>query len=84
MSASSRRDRDRRPGRRPPFRDPRPRMLIVCEGRNTEPQYFKQFSAFHRNSLVNVVIAPGQGVHHLTERIIPKPAGQDTACPALL
>lgn len=56
------RDRERRPGRREAFRDPRPRLLIVCEGKNTEPQYFKQFAKFHRNSLVQVEIAEGQGV----------------------
>ncbi len=62
MSASSSRDRYRRPARRPAFRDPRPKMLIVCEGSITEPQYFEQFAGFHRNSLVKVEIAPAQGV----------------------
>jgi RloB-like protein len=62
MGAPSGRNRYRRPGRRPAFRDPRPIMLIVCEGRNTEPQYFDQFAKFHRNSMVRVEIAPDHGV----------------------
>ena len=35
-----RRDRDRRPARPAPFRDPEPIILIVCEGERTEPDYF--------------------------------------------
>jgi hypothetical protein len=62
MAAHSGRDRYRRAGRQAAFRDPRPRILIVCEGRKTEPQYFEQFAAFHRNSLVKVELARGQGV----------------------
>ena len=31
------------PQRRVEQRDPRPRFLIVCEGRKTEPSYFRQF-----------------------------------------
>ncbi len=56
------RDRERRPGRRAAFRDPRPIMLIVCEGRNTEPQYFEQFAIYHKNSRVRVKIADETGV----------------------
>ena len=62
MPGSSGRNRDRRPARGVVRREPKPRMLVVCEGRNTEPQYFKQFASVHRNSLVEVEIAPGQGV----------------------
>ncbi len=40
----SRRDRDRRPGRRAPFREPKPVILIVCEGERTEPEYFEGFA----------------------------------------
>lgn len=49
--------RQRRPGRRAPFRDRRPKLLIVCEGENTEKQYFDQFIEYHRNSLVNVEVS---------------------------
>ena len=52
------RDRNRKPARRQAFRDPRPRLLIVCEGEKTETQYFEQFARFHRNSLVKVEVAP--------------------------
>ena len=57
-----RRDRVRRPGRQPPTREPKPKILIVCEGKNTEPQYFKGFKRACRDSLVDIEIASGQGV----------------------
>jgi RloB-like protein len=56
------RDRERRPGRREAFRDPRPKLLIVCEGKNTEPEYFVEFAKLHRNSLVKLEIAKERGV----------------------
>jgi hypothetical protein len=59
---SNARSRQRRPGRRPPFRDPLPRILIVSEGKNTEPEYFKGFAKFCHNSRVTVEIAPEHGV----------------------
>ena len=34
----------RRPGRRSPFREPRPIILIVCEGERTEREYFEGFA----------------------------------------
>ena len=37
-------------------------MLIVCEGANTEKQYFEQFAEFHHNSLVDVIVEGGKGV----------------------
>lgn len=57
-----RRDRVRKPGRRSPSREPKPKILIVCEGENTEPQYFEGFKHACRNSLVDIEIASGQGV----------------------
>jgi hypothetical protein len=57
-----RRDRDRKPGRRTPFREPKPIILIVCEGKNTEPQYFDGFARDCRNSRVTIKIAPEHGV----------------------
>jgi hypothetical protein len=62
MAAHAGRDRPRREGRRAAFRDPRPRILIVCEGENTEPQYFEQFADFHRNSLVTIKLESALGV----------------------
>jgi RloB-like protein len=62
MPGSSGRNRDRRPARGAKDRKRKPRLLIVCEGRNTEPQYFKQFANVYRNSLVEVEVAGGQGV----------------------
>lgn len=62
MAHPSGRNRERRSGRRAPFREPRPRILVVCEGANTEKQYFEQFARFHRNSLVEVIVEGGKGV----------------------
>jgi len=62
MANPSGRNRERRSGRRAPFREPKPKMLIVCEGAYTEKQYFEQFAKFHRNSLVDVIVEGGKGV----------------------
>ena len=59
---SPRRDRDRRPGRRPPFREPLPIILIVCEGKKTEPEYFRGFVNACQNPRVKIEIAPEHGV----------------------
>jgi hypothetical protein len=59
---SNARSRQRRNGRRPPFRDPKPRILIVSEGENTEPEYFRGFAKACRNPRVDVEIAPEHGV----------------------
>ena len=56
------RDRHRKKGRRPPFRDPKPRILIVSEGDVTEPEYFKGFAKACRNPRVTVEFAPEHGV----------------------
>jgi len=62
MANSSGRNRERQSGRRAPFRDPKPKMLVVCEGANTEKEYFEQFAKLHRNSLVDVIVEGGKGV----------------------
>lgn len=49
-------------GRRAPTRDPKRRILIVCEGRETEPGYFKALQHHARNPLVHVEIAKETGV----------------------
>jgi hypothetical protein len=62
MAGHAGRDRSRRAARRPAYRDPRPRILIVCEGRNTEPEYFEQFAVFYKQTVVKVELAKAQGV----------------------
>ena len=62
MDNRSGRNREPRSARRTPFREPKPKMLIVCEGARTEKQYFEQLSKFHRNSLVDVIVEGGKGV----------------------
>jgi len=55
------RDRDRRPARRAPSREPKRRLLVVCEGKRTEPEYLRGYLAAHRGSAVEVVIHPERG-----------------------
>lgn len=59
---SRRRDRERRPARRKPFRQPKKRILVVCEGKQSEPQYLTQFNQVHRESNVYLEIARETGV----------------------
>ncbi len=56
-----RRNRQRRPGRGEPFREPKPLILIVCEGEKTEKQYFEGFARVFRTP-VDVKIAREHGV----------------------
>jgi hypothetical protein len=69
---SNRRNRERRPGRRPPFRPPRPRILVVCEGEVTEPEYLRAFQAACRNPRVDILIHPVRSIPsnlvHVAER----------------
>lgn len=58
----NRRNRERRPARTEPSRRPRKRILVLCEGQNTEPQYLLGFKRWCRNPLVEVVVDPGHGV----------------------
>ena len=59
---SDRRNRSRRPGRREPFQDSKPIILIVCEGEKTEPQYFDGFRKAYRNPRVDIEICSEHGV----------------------
>ncbi|HKC62996.1 MAG TPA: RloB family protein [Pyrinomonadaceae bacterium] len=55
--------------RRRPSLDPRPRILVVCEGRITEPQYFDAFRREEENRLVDVRIdSEGGAPKTLVER----------------
>lgn len=59
----SRRRHDDRPiGRREPTRDPKRRILIVCEGELTEPGYFRALQHALRNRRVHVEVARDHGV----------------------
>ena len=59
---SKRRLDDRPIGRRGPLRAPLRRILIVCEGRETERRYFEAFQHEVRNPRVHVEIARQTGV----------------------
>ncbi|TCT22859.1 RloB family protein [Thiobaca trueperi] len=58
----SRRKRVRQPARGAARRSPRRRLLLVCEGQVSEPEYFKQLKAWVRNNLVEIKIASEHGV----------------------
>ena len=60
--ASHRWNRDRKPSRRQPFRDPKPTILIVCEGSITEPEYFDGFWHSCHNPRVRVHVPKDHGV----------------------
>lgn len=47
-------DRSTRAGRRIPFREPRLRLLVVCGGERTEPDYFRGLKGQLRNPAVQV------------------------------
>ena len=60
-------------GRRAPRLQPRQRLLVLCEGKVTEPLYFQAFKHEHRNQLVQVEVMPDCGVpktlvEHAVER----------------
>lgn len=54
----ARRNRKRTPARRRPSRDPRPLLLIVTEGKITEPEYLYGLVAAIRNPRVTIKIKP--------------------------
>lgn len=62
MGGSSRRNRDRRPARGAPSKEPRARILVVCEGEVTEPEYLQGFARWCRNPLVRIEISDEHGV----------------------
>lgn len=53
---------DRSLKRRPPFREPKYRILVVCEGKRTEPQYFRDLKNHLRNPRVHVETMGPAGV----------------------
>lgn len=56
------RGRGRKPGRRTPHRDRKPIILIVCEGKKTEPEYFQGLLLDCKNATVAIRIAKKHGV----------------------
>jgi hypothetical protein len=59
---SDRRKRARRPARGAATRYPKRRLLLVCEGEVTEPEYFRGFERWVRNSTVEILFADDHGV----------------------
>lgn len=60
--AVPRRNQNRRSGRRPAFRDPRPVILVLCEGRKTEPTYLHGFVQTWQNACLQVRYGKPNGV----------------------
>lgn len=58
---SNRRHRQRRPARGPASRSPKRRLLVVCEGKVTEPLYIEGFVRKTRNATVDVQIHDEHG-----------------------
>lgn len=52
----------------PPTRPERQRFLIVCEGLNTEPDYFRQFRQYFRLTAAEIIEVGGAGE---TIRVVP-------------
>ena len=58
----SRRNKERRPARSNPTKEIKPLILIVCEGKVTEAQYFKELHRLSRQVLVQIDVRGGNGV----------------------
>ena len=56
---SRRRGRARQPSRHTPALEPKRRLLVVCEGRRTEPDYIRGFERHVRNATVEIEIPLG-------------------------
>ncbi len=56
------RNRLRRPARRESQQDPKPLILVVCEGKATEPEYLESFVEACRNPRVSIKAVPAAGV----------------------
>lgn len=53
--------RDRNTSRSKATKTPKPEIVVVCEGANTEPNYLADFSCQYGNKLVRVTCIPGAG-----------------------
>lgn len=58
----AKRNRNRKPARRTPYKNAKPIILVVTEGRVTEPGYIKTFAGYHRNPRVEILLHGGIGV----------------------
>ena len=57
--------------RRSPTREPKRRFTILCEGKNTEPAYFRALQRTVANALIDLEIIPAAGVPYtLAERAV--------------
>ena len=61
-----RRNRQRRPARRAPYKDSKPIVLIVTEGEVTEPEYLRGFARATKNPRVRIEVRGGVGVPNMT------------------
>jgi hypothetical protein len=71
---------DPRRGRRPPFREPRLRLLVVCGGERTELDYFKSLNGTLRNPAVQIqLVGKGRAPRDLVKhaRKIAPPGGDE-------
>lgn len=78
---ASARNRSRRQARTAPFRDPKPLILVVSEGKLTEPEYLRGLQRACRNPRVTIKVAEvwlllhfidNPGAHHrkkMTKRL---------------
>lgn len=55
------RERYRRPARRDPYKDSKPVILVVTEGRVTEPEYLHGFARASENPRVRIEVVGGVG-----------------------
>jgi hypothetical protein len=55
-------NRERRPARRPPYKDSKPVILVVTEGKVTEPEYLDGFARATKNPRVRIEVRGGVGV----------------------
>ena len=56
------RNRKRRPARRVPYKEPKPVILVVTEGKVTEPEYLNGFARATKNPRVRIEVRGGVGV----------------------
>jgi hypothetical protein len=66
--------------RRRPQRRPRRRFLLFCEGRVTEPEYFRDWKRFLRSPLIEIEISTQRGDPlRLVERAVVEKQAADAA-----
>jgi hypothetical protein len=72
-------DRKRRPARRKQLLNPRQRILVLCEGKKTEPEYLRGLQCWCRNHLVEIVISKERGVPLTLVKLAKEQAAQARA-----